>query len=139
MNRVLPQLLLRRSVLCEHQIQVRTFCSPLAKDRTVIHRSIGIDAEGPSALAMNYMPEEPGTIDSPSPVAQAQEKKKSGARRKSGMQLEILKLYREILRASKAKDPPGTTRTYDAARIEFRRQVSALLGRVWTLGCFRLR
>jgi hypothetical protein len=100
------------------------------KDQVEVHRQIGIDAESPDALALNYMPDSerpasPFKVTPRSDGTARKRGKRSG--RKSGMQLEILKLYRALLQASKAKDGPGSTETYDAARMEFRRQVLFLL------------
>jgi hypothetical protein len=45
-------------------------------------------------------------------------------RRVSGMQLEVLGLYRSILRAARLKDPLGSNGpTYDVAKQQFREQV----------------
>lgn len=121
--------LVSRSIPVVARVRVRQFSiiqSKVADTKIDIHREIGRDAESPDALALNYIPDSerpasPFTI--PPRKDGADRKKGRRAGRKSGMQLEILKLYREILRASKEKDGPDSTETFDAARAEFRRQV----------------
>lgn len=42
---------------------------------------------------------------------------------KSGLQKEVLALYRAILRAARHKDPTGVEGTVDFARTQFRQEV----------------
>lgn len=46
----------------------------------------------------------------------------------SGLQREVLSLYKAVIKAAKQKDPNGSLGTVDFARAQFRSEVSQLAG-----------